>query len=178
MKTLIQNLLNQITPESKENAILEARLYESFSELKSLESKLNSLSSHFQPRFQAQLDAISQDPAKASSALLDLVQGRKIQYSLTFVLLFALGFVGFSRSGNNPSLESDSAGVVSQGQFVPDTNTSFEMSDSFKRKEVIDSLRRNPETVHSFQDLEEYYSETGRINAAKEIHSLIEASVR
>ncbi len=178
MKAWFQNLIVQFTPESKENAILEAKLYESYSELKTLESKNPTLSPQFQPRFQAQLDAINQEKAKSVFVLADLIQGRRVQYSLSFVLLLALGFVSFSRSNTSPGLESDSAGVVTQSRFVQDTNTSLELTDSFKRKEVIDSLRKNPETIHSFKELEEYYSETGRNSAAEEIHSLIEASVK
>jgi len=153
--------------ESTEEQVLTAKLHMAYGEIRKAEAKRPSLSRDFDLRLVNQLQSIPMEQKTNP-----VWQSRRLQYAMSFVLLFGMAFVLTQRNASHNSKTEESAGVVGNTRNFQDTNTSVDVSDSYRKRILLNELKSQSGSIPALQSMERYYRETGRLNAAEEMESL------
>ncbi|TGN20186.1 LIMLP_12425 family protein [Leptospira idonii] len=168
-------------PDEKESVVLESRLCNLFSEVRKKEDTIMPrMSNDFDTRLANLLQNEKLEPLSSPSysALRNILENKRFQYSFSAAMLVSLVFVMVSRYSPGESNSLDSAGVVLDNTSYLNEPTSIDFSNRDQTKVLVDRLKNEPASIHGLKELEAYYSQTGRGNVAEEIHYLIEAAER
>lgn len=171
----------QFFPEDPETVILENKLCHFYRELRKQEDTiLPRLPQDFDERLLRILSATPLDPKPNSSfAPFALWENRKVQYSLSFALAACVVFVLSSRMGQTEDPANGTAGVVldSNSNYLSEPS-SIRLTATDEKQILVDHLKAAPNAVYSLRELEVYYRNSGREQAAEELRFLIDSIER